>query len=215
VPILAGRRVVDVRGRARVDAVALDDGRTLACDTVVFTGDWIPEHELARRAGLTMDAGTRGPAVDQHGRTSAPGVFAAGNLVHAAETADVAARGGRLAAGAVVDFLRTGAWPAARIPVLCEPPLCWAWPQVLDHAAPLAHVLLRTAAPCEAVALEASQDDRVLWRGDRRRLVPNRSIGAPGAWTAAVDPHGGPVHWRLSPKAPRSTAPLPGGAFPG
>ena len=53
----------------------------------MFTGDWIPDHELARRAGLAMDPGTRGPVIDTTLETSAAGVFAAGNLVHAAEPA--------------------------------------------------------------------------------------------------------------------------------
>ena len=34
----------------------------VACDTVVFTADWIPDHELAVMGGLAMDPGTRGPA---------------------------------------------------------------------------------------------------------------------------------------------------------
>ncbi len=29
----------------------------------MFTDDWIPDHELARTAGLTMDSATRGPVV--------------------------------------------------------------------------------------------------------------------------------------------------------
>ncbi|MBV9383266.1 MAG: FAD-dependent oxidoreductase, partial [Streptosporangiaceae bacterium] len=85
--------------RARLAGVQVADCRTGAarfvqCDWVVFTGDWIPDHELARAAGLDIDPGTRGPAIDAALATSAPGVFAAGNLVHAAETADVAALSG-------------------------------------------------------------------------------------------------------------------------
>ena len=60
--------------------------------------DWIPDHELAVMGGLEIDPGTRGPRVDAALRTSRPGVFAAGNLLHGAETADVAALSGRHAA---------------------------------------------------------------------------------------------------------------------
>src|SRR6185436_16377814 len=98
-----------------------------ACDTVVFTGDCIPDHELARRGGLAIDDGTRGPTIDQLGRTSAPGVFAIGNLVHAAETADVAAVGGQVVARHVVRYLDARAWPTATIPMRCTPPLRWVW----------------------------------------------------------------------------------------
>ena len=52
-------------GRGQLDEVEVADVRTGAvrfvpCDTVVFTADWIPDHELARRAGLVTDAGTSG-----------------------------------------------------------------------------------------------------------------------------------------------------------
>ncbi len=65
--------------------------RDVAVDTVVFTGDFVPDNELARQAGLVIDPGTGGPACDADGHTTADGVFAAGNVVHPAETADVAA----------------------------------------------------------------------------------------------------------------------------
>ena len=95
--------VCRIAGRDRLEGVELADLRTgvtrfVGCDTVVFTGDWIPDHELARLAGTQLDPGTRGPAVDTALETSIPGFFAAGNLVHAAETADVAA-GWRAARG--------------------------------------------------------------------------------------------------------------------
>ena len=62
VPVLTRTAVTQICGRPRVEAVELTDlatnvSRRLECDTVVFSGDWIPDHELARRAGLTMDAG--------------------------------------------------------------------------------------------------------------------------------------------------------------
>jgi thioredoxin reductase len=103
VPVWPSTVVRRVTGRGRLEGVELADLRTgetrfVPCGLVVFTGDWIPDHELARAGGLAMDPGTRGPAVDTALTTSAPGVFAAGNLVHAAETADIAALGGRHAA---------------------------------------------------------------------------------------------------------------------
>src|SRR5580704_8755565 len=64
-----------VAGCDRLAGVSITDVRTGAerfvpCDTVVFSGDWIPDHELARLAGLAMDPGTLGPAVDTTLETS-------------------------------------------------------------------------------------------------------------------------------------------------
>ncbi len=83
VPVWTSGTVRRIVGRRRLEGVEVADARTGAarfvpCEVVVFTGDWIPDHELARLAGLAMDPGTRGPAVDTALSTSLAGVFAAG-----------------------------------------------------------------------------------------------------------------------------------------
>ncbi len=110
VPVATRTRVVQIIGRGRVSAVEIEDldthkRRSVACDTVVFTGDWIPDHELARSTGLEMHRGTRGPVVDSRQATSRPGVFAIGNLTHPVDTADVAALDGRAVATHVLSHL--------------------------------------------------------------------------------------------------------------
>lgn len=49
------------------------------------------QHRHDPRAGLDMDSKTLSPLVDTVLRTSRPGVFASGNLVHPVDTADIAA----------------------------------------------------------------------------------------------------------------------------
>ena len=85
--------------------------RVVPCDVVVFTGDWIPDNELARLRGVAMDSGHRGPVVDTSLRTSADGVFAAGNVLHPVDTADVAAIDGRFVATQVQRYLDGGSSP--------------------------------------------------------------------------------------------------------
>ncbi len=166
VPVWTSCAVRRIAGRGRLEGVEVADVRTGAarfvpCEVVVFTGDWIPDHELARLAGLAMDPGTRGPAVDTTLATSLTGVFAAGNLVHAAETADIAALSGRHAARHIARYIAgglghglgcgleggreaglqgglaggPGAGAAAPVPVLVEPPLRWISPNVIGSAA--------------------------------------------------------------------------------
>lgn len=205
VPIFTGTRVTRIAGARRVEGVEVTrrDGRTverIACDTVVFTGDWIPDHELARRGDVDMDAGTRAPRVDGALRTSRRGVFAAGNLLHAAEAADVAALGGRHAAAMIAEFLTTDHWPVhPPVPVVCQPPLLWASPSAVDPTTPLSPrdvFVLRTSRFAQHVLLTATQGQNVLWQKRFRALIPNRSITASARWTAAVDPDGPPVVFR-------------------
>ena len=89
---------------------------------MVFTGSWIPDHELARLRGIEIDPQHRGPVVDSALRTTADGIFAAGNLLHPVDTADVAALDGRHVSGPVRRYLDLdldpdlGPQPAARRP---------------------------------------------------------------------------------------------------
>jgi thioredoxin reductase len=217
VPVLTCTRVAAIVGRPRVEAVELTDldggqVQRLPCDTVVFSGDWIPDHELARTLGVVVDPGTRGPLVDQRLRTSVPGVFAAGNLLHGAETADLAALEGRHAAASIAEFLAVGAWPgggappatglAPVVPVGCEPPLRWVTPGLVvpgGGGPPSGWFTLRSGEFRDRVRLEVRQGGRTLWRGRRRDLVPTRAIHARAPWVAGVDPASGPVRFSVAP----------------
>lgn len=68
-----GRTVTSVDGRT----ARLDDGTTLDADVVVFGVGVSPATALAEKAGLAMD---RGIAVNEYLETSAPGIFAAGDV---------------------------------------------------------------------------------------------------------------------------------------
>src|SRR5215213_3492868 len=137
VPVWTRTRVSAIRGRPRVEGVELTDlrsgaTRTIECDTVVFSDDWVADDELAAMTGLERGPVAGGPVVDAGLRCSRPGVFAAGNVLHGAEQADVAALSGRHAAAAVARYLADGDWPARRVPVLCETPLRWISPSAIS-----------------------------------------------------------------------------------
>jgi thioredoxin reductase len=214
VPVWPSTVVKRVAGRGRLEGAEIADLRTgetrfVPCDLVVFTGDWIPDHELARAGGLAMDPGTRGPAVDAALETSVPGVFAAGNLVHAAETADIAALGGRHAARGIVAFLRGGdggrvpgsAPGPVRLPVTVEPPLLWITPNVLragGPAPPRGRFVLRSDVFARLARLEVWQDGRRLATGVSYGMKPDRPVRLGASWTSRANPGGGPVTVRLA-----------------
>jgi thioredoxin reductase len=197
-PVVTGARVSDIAGGARVEGVAitrLDTGRSevLACDTVVFTGDWIPEHELARLGGLRLDPGTRGPQVDADMRTSAPGVFAAGNLLRGAETADTCALEGARVARHIHDFLTSGRWPAASLPVQVQPPIAWVCPnRIVVSGGGLAAdgFTFRVFEFCQDAQVVVQQGEKVLHAQSFRQLSPNDSMRLGSGWLAALNPAG-------------------------
>ncbi|MFI6612028.1 FAD-dependent oxidoreductase [Streptomyces sp. NPDC050507] len=202
-PLLTRTTVTALTGRGRLAGVTVRhrDGRTttLPCDTVVFTGDWIPDHELARRGDVPLDPGTRGPAYDAAYRTHAPGVFAAGNLLHAVESAGTAAAEGRALAAPVRRHLTTttGGWPDGRPALAVAAPLEWIAPNLLcpDGDRPLNNrFTLRTVRPLTAPLLVVRQDGRELYRRRLLRPVrPGRPFHLPADWLGRADPHGGTV----------------------
>ena len=170
VPVATRTRVTRINGKSRVESVEiqnLDSGarRTIPCNTVITTGDWIPDHELACAAGLDMDPATRGPRVDGALRTSAPGVFAVGNLLHPVDTADVAALDGRHAATQVRQWLRRRHTPGPGVTLVADPPLRWITPQILrpGDPAPARHrLLLWSDAYVPAPQIQAVHDGRII-----------------------------------------------------
>ena len=203
-PVLTGRSVTGIRGRARVEAVELTDAvghiELVPCDTVVFTGDWIPDHELARRGGLAIDPGTNGPVIDLSLRTSAPGVFAAGNLIHPVETADVVALEAQRLAAEVARFLENGDTAPPTVPLRVKAPLAWIAPNRIGPAngsPPVSHFTFRTSQFVNRSRLVVEQDGRTLYEKRTRPLVPNRPYSLAADWLPLVDPVGPPVTARL------------------
>jgi hypothetical protein len=218
VPVWPSTVVSRIEGRGRLAGVELTGTRTgrsrfVACDLVVFTGDWIPDHELARAGCLAMDPGTRGPRVDAALETSVPGVFAAGNLVHAAETADVAALGGRHAARGIAAMLARGpARQPVRLPVTVEPPLLWIAPNALRVAPcprsagdpprlpampPPRGFILRSEVFRRVARIDVIQDGARLASQAAYGIVPDRPVHLRAPWTRGVNPAGGPIVVRL------------------
>jgi thioredoxin reductase len=201
-PVFTRSRIVGIQGKNRVRAAVVENidtgSRTsVDCDTVVFTGDWIPDHELARTGGLAMDPATRGPLVDAGLRTSSPGVFAVGNLLHPVDTADGAALDGRHVAAAVGGWLARRDEPPKAVRIRTDGPFRWVAPQLVSPEGGVAargDLLFWVDEYRRLPKLRAVQDGRTL--ATRRTpwpAAPGRVYRAPWSLVAGADPAGGDV----------------------
>jgi hypothetical protein len=193
-----GGYVTAVRGAERLTGVQVTfrDGRTeeVSCDTLILSGDFVPEYEVALRSGLLVDAVTKGPAVDATGRTSRVGIFAAGSLVHPGW------QGGSLnaagTAAGVRRYLESGDWPRA-VEIVVQPPLEWVAPAFIASSAPDTRFVLNTKVFREAAVIVARQSGRELSRTEVGAVEPDAPFSISGDWSADLDPRGGPVSLEL------------------
>ncbi len=99
IPLKLAHTITRIEGDARVTGVwvaPVDENKQpikekeefVACDTVLFSVGLLPENELTRKAGITINPITNGPAVNQYMQTSAPAIFACGNVVHVNDLVD-------------------------------------------------------------------------------------------------------------------------------
>jgi 3-phenylpropionate/trans-cinnamate dioxygenase ferredoxin reductase subunit len=80
VEVLMGSGLEGFEGDGALRAVKTSEGRAIECDFAVVGVGVVPRVELAERAGLEVDNGI---VVDQALATSAPGVYAAGDVASA------------------------------------------------------------------------------------------------------------------------------------
>ena len=196
--ILTNKRVTNILGRQRVEGVEVtdtDSGKTevIECDTVVFTGDWIPENELARRGGVQTLKPSLGPQVDGMFRTSQVGVFAAGNLLRGVETADGAALEGRRAARSIARWLENAHWPANRLEICCEAPIGWICPNVLSPEVSVDGFRFWSKEFRRNATLQLMQGGRVLFEKKIGWLKANVALSLGSDWIEKVNHADGPI----------------------
>jgi NADPH-dependent 2,4-dienoyl-CoA reductase/sulfur reductase-like enzyme len=204
VPIHLSSSVDDIRGVDRVESVTLRGPsglRTIACDTVIFSGDFIPDAALLPGSGIDIDAATSGPCVDQYGRTSAAGIFAAGNMLRAVESSGLAAiEGARVGTNAAVYVGNPYDWPRDAACIHLGDGLSYIVPQrwaSFDGNGRALPVSLRARRDIGRGRLCLSEDGREVWTSRPTRMLRHRRLALPAAALERL--RGGDIALRIDP----------------
>lgn len=99
IPLKLNHTVTRIDGDKRVSGVEIsrvDENRKpidgtkeyISCDTLLLSVGLIPENELSKEMGISIEAATAGPIVDESLETSIDGVFACGNVLHVHDLVD-------------------------------------------------------------------------------------------------------------------------------
>ncbi|MEG0590645.1 MAG: FAD-dependent oxidoreductase [Lachnospiraceae bacterium] len=108
IPLFLSHTVVNVKGKKRVEGVTLaqvdKEGKVIKgtekeypCDTLLLSVGLLPENELSREMGVTLNPITSGPYVNECLETNREGVFACGNVLHVHDLVDFVSQEAMLA----------------------------------------------------------------------------------------------------------------------
>ena len=207
IPIYGNTLVKNICGNSRLEGVEIlntktGESRTVDCDTLVFTGNWIPETEWTRIGGVSLDPATNGPLVDQTLCTENPHIFAAGNVLRGAERADVAAQEGARVAKQIFKYLHGKKSPSnTRIPIHVDHPLLWVQPQTITidtYNIPVAeNFLVQSKTFVDRATLEIRQGKDLLYTKKFQRLIPSRSKRISSSWIQSIQRSTEPVIIRV------------------
>ncbi len=99
IPLKLSHTVIDIEGKNRVEAVTIAEvgpdrkpipgtEERYTCDTLLLSCGLIPENELSKSAGVSLNPVTSGPVVGDNLETNVSGIFACGNVLHVHDLVD-------------------------------------------------------------------------------------------------------------------------------
>ena len=109
IPLLLNHTVAEIHGDKRVEGVTIakvdsewkpvkGTEQFVDCDTLLLSVGLIPENELSRMAGVSIDSRTGGPFVNDFLETNVKGIFSCGNVLHVNDVVDNVSSEGEIAA---------------------------------------------------------------------------------------------------------------------
>ncbi len=183
IPLRLSHTVVDIHGKDRLTGVTVakvDENRRpipetreyIPCDTLLLSCGLIPENELTRGAGITLDRVTNGAIVDGDRETEIEGIFACGNVLHVHDLVDFVSEEAVIAGEAAADYINGRVEKIKPIKITQDGKIRYTVPQKIT-AKKDTTVYFRVA--------DVYRDKRIVVRDGDRILIDKKKIKlAPG-----------------------------------
>lgn len=185
IPLYLGHTIVDIDGKLRVEKVTVakvDEKKQpipgtefeIPCDTVLLSVGLIPENEVSKSAGVTLDPVTKGPIVDQTMMTEVPGIFACGNVVHVNDLVDNVSRESEVAGASAARYVKRGVGKGFSILVKPAGLVRYMVPQSVEAGTveDAVSMYFRVLTPTENVIIRATCGDTVLMQKKKKFVTP-------------------------------------------
>lgn len=187
IPLKLSHTVVGIEGKERLTGVtiaAVDENRRpipgteehYDCDTLLLSVGLIPENELTREIGVSMNRTTSGPNVDDRLQTDVPGVFACGNVLHVHDLVDHVSEEASLAGENAAAYVLAGdgEHTSRRIQLRGENGVRYTVPQSLDadHMRDTVTVRFRVADIYHNRSIAVYYDGKKIMARKKRIMAP-------------------------------------------
>ena len=150
IPLKLSHTVVQIHGKERLEGVtiaAVDSARKpipgteeyIPCDTLLLSVGLIPENELSKCAGISLDRITSGAVVDQNRQTSVEGIYACGNVLHVHDLVDYVSEESEIAGRSAAAYIKAISTEAdeqtetVHIPIKVDGKIRYTVPQVVTE----------------------------------------------------------------------------------
>lgn len=125
IPLQLSHTVIDIEGKERVEAVTIAEvgpdrkpvpgtEERYTCDTLLLSCGLIPENELSKSAGVSINPITSGPIVNDSLETNVDGIFACGNVLHVHDLVDYVSQEATSAGKNAASYIMNGSNPNAK-----------------------------------------------------------------------------------------------------
>jgi pyruvate/2-oxoglutarate dehydrogenase complex dihydrolipoamide dehydrogenase (E3) component len=116
IPLMLSHTVVEIHGKDRLEAVTIaevdemrrpkiETATTIPCDTLLLSCGLIPENELTKASGISLDRVTGGAVVDGDRETEIPGIFACGNVLQVHDLVDYVTEESKIAGKGAANYI--------------------------------------------------------------------------------------------------------------
>lgn len=182
IPLMLSHTVTEIHGKERLEGVTVaqvDDsrrpiegtGRYIPCDTLLLSVGLIPENELTKSAGISLNPVTSGAEVDQDRETEVSGIFACGNVLHVHDLVDYVSEEAAIAGRGAAAYIQGMNEKDVSVKLSCGTGVRYTVPGHITRCKDVT-VYFRTSAVMRNVKINVYSGDKLITSRKKPRVAP-------------------------------------------
>ena len=182
IPLRLSHTVVEIHGQERLEGVTIakvDERRRpieetreyIPCDTLLLSVGLIPENELSKTAGVTMDPITGGAKVDQDRQTAVEGIFACGNVLHVHDLVDYVSEEAEIAGSSAAAYIQNQSAKSTNVTLRTDGKIRYTVPQRISGEADVT-LSFRPRKPMDNCQFQVWQGDKCIAKKRVPKALP-------------------------------------------